>query len=126
MNINVIYRNGDTGEVTDQFEIELKPSKGLNTDEVNQSVNDSGLFADLINGLIGFDEMKPENNGECYTEAYEAMSRVAWEKLGWFDVMVKIESITLGGETIVLDEDIADEFELQLVREEGYMYFYNL
>ena len=129
--INLLFRNGDTG-YDEEFSITVASDNSLIGQlfaaVVNQPSNE-GVKELLISMMGNSDENESPRYGVLYEEIYKELSYYAYERLGWYDVMVGINSIERGNDILNIKEfnpDLIDELELQLSREEALMYFYNL
>ena len=129
--INLLFRNGDTG-YDEEFSITVASDNSLIrqlfTAVVNQPSNE-GVKELLISMMGNPDEDESPKYGELYEEIFKELSYYAYERLGWYDVMVGINSIGRGNDTLNIKEfnpDLINELELQLSRGEALMYFYNL
>ena len=129
--INLLFRNGDTG-YDEEFSITVASDNSLIGQlfaaVVNQPSNE-GVKELLISMMGNSDENESPRYGVLYDEIYKELSYYAYERLGWYDVMVGINSIERGSDILNIREfnpDLIYELELQLSREEALMYFYNL
>jgi len=129
--INLLFRNGDTG-YDEEFSITVASDNSLIGQlfaaVVNQPSNE-GVKELLISMMGNSDENESPRYGVLYEEIYKELSYYAYERLGWYDVMVGINSIERGSDILNIREfnpDLIYELELQLSREEALMYFYNL
>jgi len=129
--INLLFRNGDTG-YDEEFSITVASDNSLIGQlfaaVVNQPSNE-GVKELLISMMGNSDENESPRYGVLYEEIYKELSYYAYERLGWYDVMVGINSIERESDILNIREfnpDLIYELELQLSREEALMYFYNL
>lgn len=66
--------------------------------------------------------------GLLYEKARQSLTNMAFDKLGWSDVIVQFTGIEINGTSVAIteaDEEIlSDYLSIQLVKEDNTMYFY--
>ena len=66
--------------------------------------------------------------GLLYEKAWQSLTNMAFDKLGWSDVIVQFTVIEINGTSVAIteaDEEIlSDYLSIQLVKEDNTMYFY--
>ena len=66
--------------------------------------------------------------GLLFEKARQSLTNMAFEKLGWSDVIVQFTGIEINGTSVAIteaDEEIlSDYLSIQLVKEDNTMYFY--
>lgn len=66
--------------------------------------------------------------GLLYEKARQSLTNMAFDKLGWSDVIVQFTVIEINGTSVAIteaDEEIlSDYLSIQLVKEDNTMYFY--
>jgi len=129
--INLQFRNGDTGYY-EEHSITVASENNLIEqlfETVANQPSNEGVKELLITMMGNPDEDESPQYGVLYEEIHKELSYYAYERLGWYDVMVGINSVERGNDILNIKEfnpDLIDELELQLSRGEALMYFYNL
>ena len=66
--------------------------------------------------------------GLLFEKARQSLTNMAFDKLGWSDVIVQFTGIEINGTSVAIteaDEEIlSDYLSIQLVKEDNTMYFY--
>jgi len=129
--INLQFRNGDTGH-DEEHSITVTSDNSL-IEQLFEAIvhqpSNEGVKELLISMMGNSDEDESPRRGVLYEEIHKELSYYSYKRLGWYDVMVGINSIERGNDILNIKEfnpDLIDELELQLSRGEALMYFYNL
>jgi len=129
--INLQFRNGDTGYY-EEHSITVASENSLIVqlfETVVNQLSNEGIKELLITMMGNPDQDKSPKYGLLYKDIFMELSYYAYERLGWYDVMVGIYSIESETHILNIEEfnpDLIDELELQLSKAEALMYFYNL
>tara|TARA_B100000780_G_scaffold278071_1_gene250419 strand:- start:1959 stop:2180 length:222 start_codon:yes stop_codon:yes gene_type:complete len=66
--------------------------------------------------------------GLLYEKARQSLTNMAFDKLGWSDVIVQFTVIEINGTSVAITEAdkeiLSDYLSIQLVKEDNTMYFY--
>ena len=123
----VDLRNSDSG-FSEEFELTYD---NISTEIIarilpNQSEDNwKNLFFELFdNAEMGM----TSTEGLLFEKARQSLTNMAFDKLGWSDVIVQFTGIEINGKSVAIseaDEEIlSDYLSIQLVREDNTMYFY--
>ena len=123
----VDLRNSDSG-FSEEFELTYD---NISTEIIarilpNQSEDHwKNLFFELFaNAEMGM----TSTEGLLFEKARQSLTNMAFDKLGWSDVIVQFTGIEINGTSVAIseaDEEIlSDYLSIQLVREDNTMYFY--
>ena len=123
----VDLRNSDSG-FSEEFELAYEniSSEIIARILPNQSENHwKNLFFELFdNAEMGM----TSTEGFLFEKARQSLTNMAFDKLGWSDVIVQFTGIEINGKSVAIsdaDEEIlSDYLSIQLVREDNTMYFY--
>jgi len=117
-------RDADSGHQDDvhTYEFQLNGDLGPSLKSVLVSDGYEGLSS-ITRKLFGNPDMDgSEQKGIFYDELWKLLSSRAYKKLRWDDVMASFELIEIDGKQFDINDDTID---LQLVKSDGLMYFYN-
>ena len=123
----VDLRNSDSG-FSEEFELTYDniSTKIIARILPNQSEDHwKNLFFELFDNV----EMgMTSTEGLLFEKARQSLTNMAFDKLGWSDVIVQFTGIEINGKSVAIseaDEEIlSDYLSIQLVREDNTMYFY--
>ena len=127
LKFTVDLRNSDSG-FSEEFELlyENISSEIIARISPNQSEDVwKNLFFELFdNAEMGM----TSTEGLLFEKARQSLTNMAFDKLGWSDVIVQFTGIEINGSSVAIteaDEEIlSDYLSIQLVREDNTMYFY--
>ena len=127
LKFTVDLRNSDSG-FSEEFELlyENISSEIIARISPNQSEDVwKNLFFELFdNAEMGM----TSTEGLLFEKARQSLTNMAFDKLGWSDVIVQFTGIEINGTSVAIseaDEEIlSDYLSIQLVREDNTMYFY--
>ena len=127
LKFTVDLRNSDSG-FSEEFELlyENISSEIIARISPNQSEDNwKNLFFELFdNAEMGV----TSTEGLLFEKARQSLTNMAFDKLGWNDVIVQFTGIEINGTSVEIseaDEEIlSDYLSIQLVREDNTMYFY--
>ena len=127
LKFTVDLRNSDSG-FSEEFELlyENISSEIIARISPNQSEDVwKNLFFELFdNAEMGI----TSTEGLLFEKARQSLTNMAFDKLGWSDVIVQFTGIEINGTSVAIseaDEEIlSDYLSIQLVREDNTMYFY--
>ena len=127
LKFTVDLRNSDSG-FSEEFELlyENISSEIIARISPNQSEDNwKNLFFELFdNAEMGV----TSTEGLLFEKARQSLTYMAFDKLGWNDVIVQFTGIEINGTSVAIteaDEEIlSDYLSIQLVREDNTMYFY--
>ena len=127
LKFTVDLRNSDSG-FSEEFELlyENISSEIIARISPNQSEDNwKNLFFELFdNAEMGV----TSTEGLLFEKARQSLTNMAFDKLGWSDVIVQFTGIEINGTSVAIseaDEEIlSDYLSIQLVKEDNTMYFY--
>ena len=127
LKFTVDLRNSDSG-FSEEFELlyDNISSEIIARISPNQSEDNwKNLFFELFdNAEMGV----TSTEGLLFEKARQSLTNMAFDKLGWNDVIVQFTGIEINGTSVEIseaDEEIlSDYLSIQLVREDNTMYFY--
>jgi hypothetical protein len=127
LKFTVDLRNSDSG-FSEEFELlyENISSEIIARISPNQSEDNwKNLFFELFdNAEMGV----TSTEGLLFEKARQSLTYMAFDKLGWNDVIVQFTGIEINGTSVAIteaDEEIlSDYLSIQLVKEDNTMYFY--
>ena len=127
LKFTVDLRNSDSG-FSEEFELlyENISSEIIARISPNQSEDVwKYLFFELFdNAEMGM----TSTEGLLFEKARQSLTNMAFDKLGWSDVIVQFTGIEINGTSVAIteaDEEIlSDYLSIQLVKEDNTMYFY--
>ena len=127
LKFTVDLRNSDSG-FSEEFELlyENISSEIIARISPNQSEDNwKNLFFELFdNAEMGM----TSTEGLLFEKARQSLTNMAFDKLGWSDVIVQFTGIEINGSSVAIteaDEEIlSDYLSIQLVKEDNTMYFY--
>ena len=127
LKFTVDLRNSDSG-FSEEFELlyENISSEIIARISPNQSEDVwKNLFFELFdNAEMGV----TSTEGLLFEKARQSLTYMAFDKLGWNDVIVQFTGIEINGTSVAIteaDEEIlSDYLSIQLVKEDNTMYFY--
>ena len=127
LKFTVDLRNSDSG-FSEEFELlyENISSEIIARISPNQSEDVwKNLFFELFdNAEMGM----TSTDGLLFEKARQSLTNMAFDKLGWSDVIVQFTGIEINGTSVAIteaDEEIlSDYLSIQLVKEDNTMYFY--
>ena len=127
LKFTVDLRNSDSG-FSEEFELlyDNISSEIIARISPNQSEDNwKNLFFELFdNAEMGV----TSTEGLLFEKARQSLTYMAFDKLGWNDVIVQFTGIEINGTSVAIseaDEEIlSDYLSIQLVREDNTMYFY--
>jgi hypothetical protein len=127
LKFTVDLRNSDSG-FSEEFELlyENISSEIIARISPNQSEDVwKNLFFELFdNAEMGM----TSTEGLLFEKARQSLTNMAFDKLGWSDVIVQFTGIEINGTSVAIteaDEEIlSDYLSIQLVKEDNTMYFY--
>ena len=127
LKFTVDLRNSDSG-FSEDFELlyENISSEIIARISPNQSEDNwKNLFFELFdNAEMGM----TSTEGLLFEKARQSLTNMAFDKLGWSDVIVQFTGIEINGTSVAIteaDEEIlSDYLSIQLVKEDNTMYFY--
>ena len=127
LKFTVDLRNSDSG-FSEEFELlyENISSEIIARISPNQSEDNwKNLFFELFdNAEMGM----TSTEGLLFEKARQSLTNMAFDKLGWSDVIVQFTGIEINGTSVAIteaDEEIlSDYLSIQLVKEDNTMYFY--
>ena len=127
LKFTVDLRNSDSG-FSEEFELlyENISSEIIARISPNQSEDVwKNLFFELFdNAEMGI----TSTEGLLFEKARQSLTNMAFDKLGWSDVIVQFTGIEINGTSVAIteaDEEIlSDYLSIQLVKEDKTMYFY--
>ena len=127
LKFTVDLRNSDSG-FSEEFELlyENISSEIIARISPNQSEDNwKNLFFELFdNAEMGV----TSTEGLLFEKARQSLTYMAFDKLGWNDVIVQFTGIEINGSSVAIteaDEEIlSDYLSIQLVKEDNTMYFY--
>ena len=127
LKFTVDLRNSDSG-FSEDFELlyENISSEIIARISPNQSEDNwKNLFFELFdNAEMGM----TSTEGLLFEKARQSLTNMAFDKLGWSDVIVQFTGIEINGNSVAIteaDEEIlSDYLSIQLVKEDNTMYFY--
>ena len=127
LKFTVDLRNSDSG-FSEEFELlyDNISSEIIARISPNQSEDVwKNLFFELFdNAEMGM----TSTEGLLFEKARQSLTNMAFDKLGWSDVIVQFTGIEINGTSVAIteaDEEIlSDYLSIQLVKEDNTMYFY--
>jgi hypothetical protein len=127
LKFTVDLRNSDSG-FSEEFELlyDNISSEIIARISPNQSEDNwKNLFFELFdNAEMGM----TSTEGLLFEKARQSLTNMAFDKLGWSDVIVQFTGIEINGTSVAIteaDEEIlSDYLSIQLVKEDNTMYFY--
>jgi|SaaInlLV_10m_DNA_1039704.scaffolds.fasta_scaffold74250_1 hypothetical protein len=127
LKFTVDLRNSDSG-FSEEFELlyDNISSEIIARISPNQSEDHwKNLFFELFdNAEMGM----TSTEGLLFEKARQSLTNMAFDKLGWSDVIVQFTGIEINGTSVAIteaDEEIlSDYLSIQLVKEDNTMYFY--
>ena len=127
LKFTVDLRNSDSG-FSEEFELlyDNISSEIIARISPNQSEDNwKNLFFELFdNAEMGM----TSTEGLLFEKARQSLTNMAFDKLGWSDVIVQFTGIEINGSSVAIteaDEEIlSDYLSIQLVKEDNTMYFY--
>jgi hypothetical protein len=125
--LNYYLKNGDNQEEWDdlsaEFELTNKTAiKKAKTLTETQNAENTEVF---LKSILDSEE-ESGSKGVLYDKAFEIFVWQGWDKMGWHDVMVYIQSIEIDSNLIEIDEEGFDEYGIQMERCVQSMYFTNI
>ena len=127
LKFTVDLRNSDSG-FSEEFELlyDNISSEIIARISPNQSEDNwKNLFFELFdNAEMGV----TSTEGLLFEKARQSLTNMAFDKIGWNDVIVQFTGIEINGTSVAIteaDEEIlSDYLSIQLVKEDNTMYFY--
>lgn len=126
--IEVIYNNADSGEQDEQVITVESDSEDLQILAITCESRPTGeMFNKFFRKMYDNPNMDGTDAGVLYEELWAHMSHWAFDKLGWGDVTVDVQGLSVDGEKLEINTLLYDinDWSLQLSRDGGYMYCYS-
>lgn len=125
--IEIIFYNADSGQQDEQIITVESDSEDLQTLAIACGSSPTGeMFNQFFRKMYDNPNEDGTDAGILYEELWTHMSHWAFDKLGWGDVTVDVQGLSINGEKVEINLEAIDirDWSLQLDRDGGFMYCY--
>jgi len=116
--------SGDYYELKSLLQLEGEAADAANA--LSASTSDENLRSFFSHICPPGDSNPPKKKSATYELIWENFSRSAYDEKGWYCVVANLQKIKINSKDVILTDDqneyILQEFTLQLVRDDQYMY----